>query len=361
MSVEYILEQRIIGSRLQMSISETRYKELAHARKVLSEALVFEQRYELLLGNFLAMELALTEICLRAKVAPQYRYPDSAEMIEKANRHVVNLLTAMRGYADQVVQDFKCLELEPRFGLMAKSALAKAFDRSADYRFMCGLRNHVQHKAAAVHGFVGSDDRTDDSNSWVEAVKFVADKATLRSDKDFKTRILDEQPEKIDIRRKARRSVQEMGIVHLALRELSEGEVGRARSAVELAISDYSKAGAESVIGLGARRVGNANADIPLLLDWDDVRLQLVDKNSDPPRLWPRRTHREPKVEQIVALREEVKQTQAQAAAAVFVSEERWKDYEDGLPMPEGLFQLYKLQVGRHSTHTLQLSSAADQ
>ena len=52
--------------------------------------------------------------------------------------------------------------------------------------------------------------------------------------------------------------------------------------------------------------------------------------------------------EQIAELREQVKQTSAEAASAVFVTEERWQDFEDGLPMPEGLFQLYQLQVGRH-------------
>lgn len=361
MSAEYILEQFIIGPRLQLSISERRYKELAHARNVLSEALAFEQRYELLLGNFLAMELAFTEICLRAKVEPQHRYADSAEILEKANRHVVNMLTAMRAYADQVVQNFKCLELVPSFSEVAKSELNKAFGRSSDYRFMCSLRNHVQHKATAVHGFIASDDGIRDANGWVETVKFIANQAALRSDKDFKSRVLDEQPEKIDVRRCARRSVQVIGEVHLALRRLSEEQVARARSAIEFAIREYKEAGAESAIGLGARRVGDTSADIALLLDWDDVRLQLVDKNSSLPRLWPRRNHREPKVEEIIALREAVGQTQAHAAAIVFVTEECWQDYEDGLPMPEGLFHLYKLQVGRHPTHTLQYSNATDE
>ncbi len=40
LSAEYILEQFIIGSRLQLSISEERYNELAHARSVLSEHLL---------------------------------------------------------------------------------------------------------------------------------------------------------------------------------------------------------------------------------------------------------------------------------------------------------------------------------
>ena len=355
MSAKYILEQCIIGPRVQMSISEARYKELAHARRVLSDALAFEQRYELLLGNFLAMELALTEICLRAKVEPRLGYLNSAEMLDKANRHVVNFLTAMRGYADQVLSDFKCLVMEAGFGAVAKSELGKAYDRSKDYRFMCALRNHVQHKATAIHGFVLDDDGVGGSNSWVETVKFAADSARLKSDRNFKRSILLEQPDKIDIRRRARGSVQEVGIVHRTLRRVSEDQVDLARSLVESAIRDYQGASATSALGLSARHVGNVDADVPLFLDWDDVRLQLVEKNSALPQLWPHRTHREPRVEQIIALREEVKQTQAQAAAMVFVSEECWKDYEEGLPMPEGLFYLYQLRVERHPTHALLL------
>ncbi|MCF5401068.1 hypothetical protein GIV96_13475 [Pseudomonas syringae] len=361
MSAEYILEQFIIGPRLQLSISEGRYKELAHARSLLSEALAFEQRYELLLGNFLTMELAFTEICLRAKVEPQHRYMNSAEILETANRHIVNLLTAMRAYVDQVVQDFKCLEIVPSFSQVAKSELNEAFSRSLDYRFMCSLRNHVQHKATAVHGFVANDDGMRDANGWVETVKFYANKVSLSADRDFKPRVLDEQPQKIDVRRRARRCVEAVGKVHLALRKLSKDEVARARSAIELAICEYQEAGAESIIGLGDRLVGDTSADIALLLDWDDVRLRLVNKNSSLPRLWPRRTHREAKVEEIISLREAMEQTPAQAAALVFVTEDRWRDYEDGLPMPEGLFLLYKLQVGRHPTHTLQRSNTVDE
>lgn len=360
MTPEYILEQRILGSRLQMSISEQRYNELAHAREVLSEALTFEQRYDLLLGNFISMEIALSEICLRAKVEPQYRYADLAANLETTNRHLVNLLTSMRGYADQVLQDFKCLGLEPPFSAVAKEELGKVFKRSPDYRFMCALRNHVQHKATAIHGFAGTDDRGGDANSWAESVKFYSNKTTLCADKDFKSRVLDEEPEKIDVRRRARRSMQEVGVAHLALRKASETQVALARAAVETAIRDYKEAGAESVLGLGARRLGDADADVPLLLDWDDVRLQLVNKNGSPPRLWPRGTHGEPNTDEIVALREQAKHTRAEAAAKIFVSEERWQDFEDGLPMPQGLFHLYRLQVGRHPTHSLQPLERAD-
>ncbi|THF61071.1 hypothetical protein E6C76_20985 [Pseudothauera nasutitermitis] len=361
MTTKYTLEQRVVGPHLQMDITEERYNELAHAREVLSDALAFEQRYELLLGNFISMELAFTEICLRTIVEPQYRYPEIAETIRQANRHIVNILTAMRGYADQVRQDFKCVELKPRFSLIAKAELVKVFERSPDYRFMCELRNYVQHKATAIHGFEEAGAASNDPNGWVEMIKFYASKASLSADGDFKTRVLDEQPEKIDVRRCARQSVQEMGVAHLALRRAIAEHVVRARSAFESAIRDYEEGGAESVLGLCARRrVGDVSDDVPVLLDWDDVRLQLVEKNDRPPRLWPSHTHREPSTEKIVALREEAQHSQAEAAAAVFVPKERWRDYEGGLPMPEGLFHLYQLQVGRHPTHRLQPSNSAD-
>ncbi|CAM5793105.1 hypothetical protein [Rhizobacter fulvus] len=360
MTSEYILEQRVLGPHLQLSIPEERYKELAQAREVLSEALYFEQRYELLLGNFLSLEQALTEIGLRATTEPQYEYSDLSRNIETANRHVVNLLTAMRSYADQVVQDFKCLGLEPSFGKAAKAELSKLYDRSFDYQFMYELRNYVQHKANAIHGFESGDASKEDANGWVEAVRLYGNRAILALDAGFKAHVLEKQPEKIDVRRVARRSVQGLGEVHMALRNLAAEHVDRARSSIQSTIVDYRAAGADSDIGLAACIRGSDQGVVPMLLKWDDVRLALMAKNASPIRLWPPRTHRNPKPETIRTIREETSMNQAQAASLIFVSPERWQDYEDGLPMPEGLFHLLELQLKRHKTHRLELTTLAD-
>lgn len=354
MTYEYVLEQFVIGPHLQIGISEERYNELSQARKVLSEALAFEQRYELLLGNFIALELALTEVGLRARIEWQYDYSKVADFLDTANRHVVNLLTALRGYADQVLQDFKCLPMEPSFGAVARAELNNMHARSADYRFMYELRNYVQHQATAVDGFQATDDRRSDANGWAETVRFTVNKGTLAADSGVKARVLDEQPEQIDVRRRARGAVEALGAAHIVLRRATDTHVKQARLLVEAAIDEYKKAGAESTLGLGVRRLGDDASKVSLLLDWDDVRRQLVEKNRAAPRLWPSRTHDEPKPTELVKLREEAGQTQAQAAKSVFVPEERWRDYEDGLPMPEGLFHLYRLQAKRHPTHRLE-------
>ncbi|CAN7263001.1 hypothetical protein LJR189_001065 [Acidovorax delafieldii] len=361
MTSDYILEQRVLGPHVTLAITQKRYEELSHAREVLSEALTFEQRYELLLGNFIAMELALTETCLRAKIEPQFGYLESAATLETANRHVVNLLTAMRGYVDQVVQDFKCLAINPSFGSLAELEITSTFNRSPDYRFMYSLRNHVQHKATAIHGLEQKSGMGDDANGWAELIKFFAIKTTLSNDRDFKKRVLDEHPEKIDVRRCARQSVHELGLTHLKLRDASSEHVNRARVTIQSAIQDYTTAGANSVLGLCARHVGNAAKDVPLLLNWDDVRLKLVEKNASPPQLWPHGNYKTPKAVEVTGLREKAGHTRVQAADLVCVSEERWQNYEEGLPMPEGLHHFYRLQVGLHPTHRLVPLHAADE
>lgn len=354
MSAKYILEQDYLEPHLQLEITEDLFKNFARARKVLSNALAFEQRYEQVLGNFISMELAFSEFGLRAKVEHRHGYPEFAEALRDANRHIANLLTAMRSYADQVVGDFKVLDIEPSFGARAEKELNDAYDGSLGYRFMCALRNHVQHKATAVHGFEGAgSDEFPDSNGWVETIRFTVLKSELAADSKFKKKLLSELSEKTDVRRSARQGVHALGKAHLALRVMVADEVAQARASVQHAIDTYLGAGSQSASGLVARKVGDKASTVPLFLNWDDVRLELVAKNDYPPQIWPRRTHREPTVEQLVELRVEASHSQADAAALVFVSEDRWREYEDGLPMPEALFHLYRLQVEKHTMHKM--------
>jgi len=347
---KFILEQRVLSSHVQMSIDEQRYNALANARYVLSDSLAFEQGYELLLGNFIEMEMAFTEIGLRATLEMDHRYPKVAGTMREANRHVINVLTAMRSYVDQVPQLFKALVLSPKFAATVKSELNDMHFASLDYQFLCELRNHAQHQGTVVHGFETALVLRSDSNSWAEAVSLYASKSELAAG-GFKAKILAQLPDKIDVRQRVRMSMLAIGGVHLKLRTLLAKQVDAARAAFDTAISDYRAAGATSVVGLAARRDGDKKADVPVLVDWDDDRLSLVNKNSQPPRLWARPKHDEPTAADIIALRTAAGDTIAQAAKQIFVNEARWSEWEAGLPMPQGLFTLYQLQVGKHPTH----------
>ena len=347
---KFILEQRVLGPHVRMYIDEQRYNALANARSVLSDALAFEQGYELMLGNFIEMEMAFTEISLRATVEMDHRHTTLAGTMRESNRHVINVLTAMRSYVDQVPQLFKTLDLTPKFAAIVKAELNNMHFASLDYQFVCELRNHAQHQGSTVHGFEVSLALRSDSNAWAEAVSLYSLKSELAAN-GFKAKMLEHLPDKIDVRQRVRMSMMALGGVHLALRAHLAQRIDAARATFEVAISDYRAAGATSVVGLAARREGDKTADVSVLLDWDDDRLSLVKKNSQLPRLWGKPKHDEPTVAAIIALRTAAGDTVDQAAKKVFVNKVRWSEWEAGLPMPRGLFILYQLQVGKHPSH----------
>lgn len=350
MNSKFILEQRVLNPHVRMDIDEQRYHALANVKPVLSDALAFEQGYELLLGNFIEMEMAFTEIGLRAILEMDYRHPTVAGTMREANRHVINFLTAMRSYVDQMPQLFKELDLSPKFAATVKTELNDMHSASLEYQFLCELRNHAQHQGSAIHGFEASLVLKSDSNSWAEAVSLHASKSELAAS-GFKAKILAQLPDKIDVRRSVRKSMMALGNVHLKLRTVLEQRVDAARAAFDAAISDYRAAGATSVVGLVACRNGDKKTDVLVLIDWDDDRLNLANKNSQPPSLWARPKYDEPTAAEIIALRTAAGNTVAQAARQVFVNEARWAEWEAGLPMPQGLFTLYQLQVGKHPSH----------
>ncbi|MCE4540773.1 hypothetical protein LXT12_26440 [Pelomonas sp. P7] len=353
MTARYILEQQIFDPHPRLEFTEARFHELVRAGATLSDAQAFEQGYELMLGNFMDMELAFSRIGLSATLEFDHHYGSLAQILRDANRQVVNVLTAIRSYVDQAPQLFKALDLTPDFASAVRKALNDMHANSADYRFVYALRNHVQHQGSAVQGFEGADDPRVDANGWADAVRLLAFKNQLGT-ADFKASVLAEQPDRIDVRQRLRMSMEALGTVHLALRELVVSRVDAARSAFEEAIRDYQAAKPPGVAALYLRSTADPTQAVLIGLDWDDVRLSLVRKNSQPARLWPRRSRGQPEPSAIVALRVAAEHSVRQAAGAVCVSEVQWMDWEAGLPMPEGLFILYQLQTGQHPTHRVE-------
>jgi hypothetical protein len=351
MATAYVLEQKVLGPHRRLPITEEEFLALKAARQVLSEALPFEQRYELLVGNFIEMELSLTEFCLRSTIEPQYAYLDIARVIQEANRRIGNLLTAAKGYIDQVKQDFKSLSLSPKFSESVDALLQQEYDSSIEYRFMEALRNYTQHRAFPATKFSGAVIPDDDANGWVESVAIFSRKDELFRDKKFKQKFLDALPTEIDLRRYGREYVRCLGKAHIALRALIQPAVTQARTLVDTTIQRYGDSGANPTIGLCARRMNNGPEDVSVMTDWDDVRVKLALKNCWPPDLWPRQRGNEPSGADLRALRERAGHSVEQAARLAFVSPVRWEHYESGLRVPKSVHVLYMLQTDQHRTH----------
>lgn len=269
------LEQRIIGPRASLDISEEEFQSLAHARKTLIDALAFEQRFELLLGNYLDFEVTATRLSLFALASDDYStYVAGAAALLEANRLLMNFMTAARAYIDQVKQDFKHLTLNAPFGDQADTLLSAEYNGSFDYRLMEALRNHAQHKGMPAHGYTASD-------NLHETLSFNCVKEELANLGGFKASVLDEMPTRVDLRYAARRYVECISRVHLALRVQVSFPIDEARKTVEGAINRFKSVNDGKALGLHAHRVVSGKEEwVGVMVEWDDVRRHLARKNS---------------------------------------------------------------------------------
>lgn len=286
--MKYFLRRASIGPQVLIEIDEARYRELVDAKKTIVDAGAFEQHYEHLLGNFIAFEMFCANTSLKNAVELNFRYEGFANLLSEANRHAINFLTITRQYADQVVRKFRHLSRDEPFKALAERLLSEVYDSTLEYRFVWELRNYVQHRAFAVHGFKGRS-----NTSWLEGCEFNCQKKVILEDKGkFKQWILDDLPETIDLLSMFRGYMAEMSGVQNQLRKAVAHDCEQARSLIQTAMDEFAQAQndkpppSKPAIGLTVcKKPDGAYTDaVNLLLDWDDVRLILAEKNSRPIR-----------------------------------------------------------------------------
>jgi len=286
---EFFLRRASLGSQYLVHIDEQRYHTLAQARRTLIDAGAFEQHYEILLGNFNAYEMFCANASLQSSIEFSFRYETWARLLAEANRHALNFLTTSKLYADQVVRGFKHVVLEQPFSEVAKRRLNDAYDATLAYRFVCELRNHVQHRGYAVHG-----SRSGIGNTWLDNSSLQFHKARIEEDRGkFKQRVLDQLDDKVDVLGMFRDYVVAVSNVHIELRKVIAAACETARADIKVAMDEFSEAQKDErgrgnpAIGLTAcaKEDGEWTRAVGLMLDWDDVRVELSKKNGHRIRL----------------------------------------------------------------------------
>ena len=274
----YELRGAHIGPQTIVEITGDRHAALVEARHYLIDAGNFERRYELMMGNFLAFEEFCAVSHLRNEMRMDWGYESGDALIMEANRHIINVFTSGKTYVDQVVRDFKFFGESGAFANKVRELASAAYDGAFDYRMTCQLRDRAQHRALPVDGYDGAKDE----------IGFYAAKAKITADRGtFKNSILDESPDKIYLRTTLRGYMQKLSGIHVALRRLVQPEVDSSRALISAAITEYGQAqNAQrqvSSTGIGLESVHYrdlaAVGAVPLLLNWDDNRIRLAEKN----------------------------------------------------------------------------------
>lgn len=275
----YSLHVLILDRNPELFISEEEFEKLKQAKTCLSSALALEENYDLLLNNYRELELEAISAAVTDMTAMCHEYEDFFEVRTAINRRVINLLSATRMYLDQYPQNLKKIGANPE---AAKVACSEAYDDFFEYRFMEAMRNHTQHEGLAVHGVTmgGSWLPPRDPKQLQFSIKPYASKAALEGSK-FKKSVLSESPEKVPLIPAARVHVGGISSIHKKVRELIAPFVEEARRLFEDAVARHEAEAKKRYPGLAAivKEEGTVVENIPILLDWDDVRRKLLARN----------------------------------------------------------------------------------
>jgi hypothetical protein len=282
--MKHYLRIQAMGHFPELPISEDEFQAIKTARAVLSAAFALEESYDLLISNYVELEQELLLAAAETLARDRHAYDSFFDLRATINRRAVNLLTASRLYLDQAPQYLGACASTPE---TAKSELKKRlsahYDSSYSYRLLEALRNHVQHCGLAVHKLsIGSRWTGDPSSSVLEAsVLPFAVRRHLAEDNQFKKTVLLETPEEVNLMGCIREYLQCLGDIHKHLRSIVASAAENARTLLQSHISQHSVASSGQVLGLAAVRSDPAteNQTVSLLLDWDDVRLQLIKRN----------------------------------------------------------------------------------
>lgn len=282
--MRYSLRKVALGNIPEIDITAEEYSRYEKARKILSNALAIEEKYEIVVSNYLDFEKQILDTTTSYMVREHLDYSDFFDVRLGFNIRLVNLLTAVRLYVDQLSQNVRdCIPSDPNAENVVKTMFSKEYDENKEYRFMEALRNYVQHRGIPVH-------RTQQGRRWTRSksdgfleysMELASHLSRLEEDSKFKKSVLAELDEKIDLKIGVRCYLESISNVHESARNLISESVTSARELIEEAHRQYTSVYNGSLVGLSACACTDEGqiSSIPLLLDWDDVRLKLQKRN----------------------------------------------------------------------------------
>lgn len=284
----------ILGSTIAQRIDQEQFVQLKRSRNILLSARAIEEKYDLLIENYLEFEKELLSRTVEQMIFDKISYDDFYELRSILNRRVINLLTSTKLYKDQIEKHVReCVAVTKSAELFTKPLFSEEYDKNYEYRFLEAIRNHVQHYGLAIHSYslpskwVGDDD----NRKVVNTIQLFTHKEELDKDSQFHKKTLRELDEKIDLITAIRVYVNSFNIIHQKIRTIIDTNIIEARDNINKTIQEYENLNSGKSIGIYAFSVAsnNPNAKViekfPIMLDWDNVRIKLIKKNPAHPNI----------------------------------------------------------------------------
>ncbi len=288
--MKYTLQKSFYTECTTIEIDKKAFENLKQAKKCLSNALAIEEKYEILLANYLDLEKEYLSITTEHMLRSHSPYTDLFDIRLAFNRRIVNLLTSTKLYYDHIQRNVNnCLPEEVNIANKIKVSFSNEYDSYFEYRFMEALRNYVQHQGLAVHytGVNAQWTSRDKNGELKYSTKFLTYKSEVESDNAFKKQVSSEMPDKVDLMFSSRVYIESFSKVHCYIRGLISSVSESSRALISQSIQEYEEAGNSSSLGLFAvctrqeKQLDETVEKIPLMLDLDGIRIDLIKKNPE--------------------------------------------------------------------------------
>jgi len=274
----YYLKKNVIGKVPVVEISEVEYLKIIHSNRVLRCGLSIEEKFEIMNSNLKEFEL---DVCNETMLNDAFKSMDYKGVFNfriLIERRLANLLTSTKTYVDQIPSAARdSFDNQPEILNEAKKYFNEMYDASFEYRFMEMMRNHVQHNGIAIHTLEHASELTE--RGVQKKVMVFSTQEQLAQNQKNKKAILKETPESVDLLQASKVYVSRLTDVHHRIRSLTSANVTFARNVFESAIARYESAGGDC-LGLMAFTKDTHHEPIQIALEFDDVRLMLLDKNK---------------------------------------------------------------------------------
>ncbi len=278
-----------IGSSTFLVISKTEYDEMVIAKVKLLETLAVEEKFDLVVENYLELESCLLDVTARNMVLRTPKYHAFQVQRNLFNRRLVNLLSSCRSYIDYAKHNIRVMQPEDQGGAARiMLAFSDHYDKSVGYRVMEALRNHVQHRGFPIHAVTYTTGRgRKEDDIWKFGLSIYAKISYLREDGEFKKSVLKELENlggRINLKPMIRDYVAALGNVHDMVREMIRPSVEKWDRVISDAILRFKEHSSESSVkGLTAvkRDQGELKCSVPIFIEITDYRKALQHKNGD--------------------------------------------------------------------------------
>ncbi|HJW75798.1 MAG TPA: hypothetical protein VJ787_09045 [Thermoleophilia bacterium] len=288
--MEYGLQRQAGVTRAFLPISPDDFEAIAEAKEGLLECLGIEEKFELVVENFLELEDSL----LHAGLVNMIRggHPKSLESHQERalfNRRLANLLTAAKTYAEQVPDQVAAVRSESRREI--EEACRREYRGELGYRAMAALRNYVQHRDFPIRlvtygsRLVQRPSRRDVAFSVDPHIR----PSDLRGDARFNPRVLrelDELGEVVRLKPLIRGYMESLWRIHSVARGVTSPRIAEWEPVLHAAIERYRVGCPKEGMTLGLAAVqraddGNPVRSVPVVEHFNDYRRFLEAKNGE--------------------------------------------------------------------------------